>query len=291
MAKVAILGTGKMGGAMARELATAGHDVLLWNRTRASADELATQISKPNVTVVETVKEALVQTDVALTLFTDGLITQKVLLSDPEILKSVNKKLVIVDMGTSGVESAKALELAITAAGLRFVDAPVSGSMATIASHQLLVMASGVEADVLEITPVLMSFSKKVAYLGHAGAGQAMKLSVKLVVHSLNAAVSEALALAKASGIDASSAYDVFEESVIAAPFVKYKRAAFLDSQTPVAMRIDTVVKDLSLIRGLGSTTGVPLTAAWAVEELYRQACVAGLEAQDMAALTRHLRK
>jgi 3-hydroxyisobutyrate dehydrogenase-like beta-hydroxyacid dehydrogenase len=291
MANVAILGTGKMGGAMARELAGAGHEVLLWNRTRASADELATQISKPNVTVVETVKEALVQTDVALTLFTDGFITQKVLLSDPEILKSVNNKLVIADMGTSGVESAKALDLAITEAGLRFVDAPVSGSMATIASHQLLVMASGVEDDVLEITPVLMSFSKKVAYLGHAGAGQAMKLSVNLVVHSLNAAVSEALALAKASGIDASSAYDVFEESVIAAPFVKYKRAAFLDSQTPVAMRIDTVVKDLTLIRSLGGTTGVPLTASWAVEDLYRQACVAGFEAQDMAALTRHLKK
>jgi 3-hydroxyisobutyrate dehydrogenase-like beta-hydroxyacid dehydrogenase len=291
MANVAILGTGKMGGAMARELAGAGHEVLLWNRTRANADELAKQISKPNVMVVETVKEALIETDVALTLFTDGLITQKVLLSDPELLKSVNKKLVIADMGTSGVESAKALELAITAAGLRFVDAPVSGSMATIASHQLLVMASGVEADVLEITPVLMSFSKKVAYLGRAGAGQAMKLSVNLVVHSLNAAVSEALALAKASGIDASSAYDVFEESVIAAPFVKYKRAAFLDSQTPVAMRIDTVVKDLTLIRSLGSTTGVPLTASWAVEDLYRQACVAGFEAQDMAALTRHLRK
>jgi 3-hydroxyisobutyrate dehydrogenase-like beta-hydroxyacid dehydrogenase len=291
MANVAILGTGKMGGAMARELAGAGHEVLLWNRTRANADELAKQISKPNVMVVETVKEALIETDVALTLFTDGLITQKVLLSDPELLKSVNKKLVIADMGTSGVESAKALELAITAAGLRFVDAPVSGSMATIASHQLLVMASGVEADVLEITPVLMSFSKKVAYLGRAGAGQAMKLSVNLVVHSLNAAVSEALALAKASGIDASSAYDVFEESVIAAPFVKYKRAAFLDSQTPVAMRIDTVVKDLTLIRSLGSTTGVPLTASWAVEDLYLQACVAGFEAQDMAALTRHLRK
>jgi 3-hydroxyisobutyrate dehydrogenase-like beta-hydroxyacid dehydrogenase len=291
MANVAILGTGKMGGAMARELAGAGHEVLLWNRTRANADELAKQISKPNVMVVETVKEALIETDVALTLFTDGLITQKVLLSDPELLKSVNKKLVIADMGTSGVESAKALELAITAAGLRFVDAPVSGSMATIASHQLLVMASGVEADVLEITPVLMSFSKKVAYLGRAGAGQAMKLSVNLVVHSLNAAVSEALALAKASGIDASSAYDVFEESVIAAPFVKYKRAAFLDSQTPVAMRIDTVVKDLTLIRSLGSKTGVPLTASWAVEDLYRQACVAGFEAQDMAALTRHLRK
>jgi len=291
MANVAILGTGKMGGAMARELAGAGHEVLLWNRTRANADELAKQMSKPNVMVVETVKEALSETDVALTLFADGLITQKVLLSDPELLKSVNNKLVIADMGTSGVESAKALELAITAAGLRFVDAPVSGSMATIASHQLLVMASGVEADVLEIIPVLMSFSKKVAYLGRAGAGQAMKLSVNLVVHSLNAALSEALALAKASGIDASSAYDVFEESVIAAPFVKYKRAAFLDSQTPVAMRIDTVVKDLTLIRSLGGTTGVPLTASWAVEDLYRQACVAGFEAQDMAALTRHLRK
>jgi 3-hydroxyisobutyrate dehydrogenase-like beta-hydroxyacid dehydrogenase len=116
-----------------------------------------------------------------------------------------------------------------------------------------------------------------------------MKLAVNLIVHSLNAAVSEGLALATANGIEASAAYDVLEESVIAAPFVKYKRAAFLDSAAPVAMRIDTVIKDMGLILDLGQASKTPLTSATGVRELYAQAQSAGFDAQDMAALFRFI--
>jgi 3-hydroxyisobutyrate dehydrogenase-like beta-hydroxyacid dehydrogenase len=116
-----------------------------------------------------------------------------------------------------------------------------------------------------------------------------MKLAVNLIVHTLNAAVSEGLALATASGIAAAAAYDVLEDSVVAAPFVKYKRAAFLDPELPVAMRIDTVLKDLNLILGLGQSTGVPLTAAEGVKELFAQAQVAGYESKDMSALFSYL--
>ena len=86
-----------------------------------------------------------------------------------------------------------------------------------------------------------------------------MKLAVNLVVHDLNAAVSEALIIAKRAGIAAEDAYDVFQDSVIAAPFVVYKRAAFLDPETPVAMSLDLVHKDLRLITGLADELGVPV--------------------------------
>lgn len=289
MANVAILGVGKMGSAMARELVAAGHSVRLWNRTQRKADEVASDIASPLVTVASDIIEAVSHSEIVISVFTDGKTTQEVLISDPALLQSAKPGSIFVDMGTSGIESAKLLSAKITAAGYRFVDAPVSGSVATIASHQLLVMASGSGDAIDEIRPVLSAFAKKVANLGAAGNGQAMKLAVNLIVHSLNAAVAEGLALATASGIDPVAAYDIFDESVIAAPFVKYKRSAFLDAGVPVAMRMDTVVKDLGLIRSLGLATGVRLEPVWAVEELYRQACAGGFESQDMASLVRFL--
>lgn len=289
MKSVAILGVGKMGSAMAKELATAGYEVTLWNRNQSVADKLASEINLPTVTVSVTPKSALENVDIALCLFTNGIVTQSVLLDDTQVLEGVRSNLIIVDMGTSGVESAKALASALASKKIAFIDAPVSGSVATIAAHQLLVMASGDKAVIEQATPVFSVFAKKTAYLGQAGAGQAMKLAVNLIVHTLNAAVSEGLALATASGIDAAAAYDVLEDSVVAAPFVKYKRAAFLDPELPVAMRIDTVLKDLNLILGLGHTTGVQLTATEGVAELFALAQAAGYESKDMSALFSYL--
>jgi 3-hydroxyisobutyrate dehydrogenase-like beta-hydroxyacid dehydrogenase len=289
MKSVAILGVGKMGSAMAKELATAGYQVTLWNRNQSVADKLASEINLPTVTVSVTPKSALENVDIALCLFTNGIVTQSVLLDDTQVLEGVRSNLIIVDMGTSGVESAKVLASALASKKIAFIDAPVSGSVATIAAHQLLVMASGDKAVIEQATPVFSVFAKKTAYLGQAGAGQAMKLAVNLIVHTLNAAVSEGLALATASGIDTAAAYDVLEDSVVAAPFVKYKRAAFLDPELPVAMRIDTVLKDLNLILGLGHTTGVQLTATEGVAELFALAQAAGYESKDMSALFSYL--
>ncbi len=288
MAKVAILGVGKMGAAMAKELAGANHEVLLWNRTSEKSIEVANSISSTRV--VDSVADALSEADFAICTFVSGEVTEKALLDNPINLKNANKSIVIADMGTSGLATAKTLNHSISQAGLKFIDSPVSGSIATIAAHQLLVMASGDTDSIVKIEPIFLTFSKKVLHVGEVGAGQAMKLSVNLIVHSLNASVSEALALATSAGVSPEKVYEVFDESVIAAPFVKYKKAAFLDPSTPVAMRIDTVVKDLNLILALASELGIELNATQTVLGLYRNAVAQGAGDQDMAALARHLK-
>ena len=104
-------------------------------------------------------------------------------------------------------------------------------------------MASGDEKDVATLIPVLTTFARKIIFVGPAGSGQIMKLSVNLVVHGLNAVLSEALQLAKSAGITRKNAYDALQDSVVAAPFVTYKRAAFLDEREPVAMSLNLVHK------------------------------------------------
>ena len=288
MADVAIVGMGRMGSAMARRAVAAGHHVTVWNRTEATARALAESTSDARVRVAATPQDAVAGKAVVLAVLADGDASRAVLL-DPAVLARLTPGTVVCDLGTSGVAAAHDLERGLRGAGARFVDAPVSGSVPAVQAGTLLVMAGGDEDAVTAASSVLSAFARRVIHVGGVGSGQAMKLAVNLVVHNLNAAVSEALALATSAGISGDAAYDVFEESVIAAPFVGYKRAAFLDPTTPVAMSLDLVNKDLRLIAELAGERGVPVPVTDAAARLVAAACADGFGPDDMASLTRFL--
>jgi 3-hydroxyisobutyrate dehydrogenase len=285
VADVALLGTGRMGAAMASRLVTAGHQLRLWNRTQTKAEGIARSLGG-GVVVASQPADAVAESDFVLSVLADGATTCAVLL-DSAAIRSMRKGVVVCDLATSGVAAARALAAGLAAEGRAFVDAPVSGSVPTVLAGELLVMASGGLADVDKLRAVLAAFARTVLYVGPAGSGQAMKLSVNLVVHALNAAVSEALQLAEMAGITRKEAFDVLEQSVVAAPFVKYKRAAFLDPEQPVAMSLDLVRKDLALIIALAEQVGSPAQVTDGVARVVRAACDAGMGPQDMAALSR----
>lgn len=288
MADVAIVGTGRMGSAMARRVAAAGHTVTVWNRTEAAARALAESMPDAALTVAPTAAAAVRNKDVVLSVLADGETTRAVLL-DGAVLAALTPRALVCDLGTSGVSAAEHLARGLQDAGARFVDAPVSGSVPAVQAGTLLVMAGGEPEAVDAARTLLGAFARKVMHVGAAGAGQSMKLAVNLVVHDLNAAIAEALALATSAGIAGADAYDVFLESVIAAPYVVYKRAAFLDPQTAVAMSLDLVNKDLRLITGRAREVGVPVPVTVAAARSVAEACGAGYGPQDMASLTRFL--
>jgi 3-hydroxyisobutyrate dehydrogenase-like beta-hydroxyacid dehydrogenase len=286
MADVAVLGTGRMGAAMARRVAEAGHRVTVWNRTAATAVELASSMPERSIVVAESPARAVRRSDVVLSVLADGAATEEVLLNGA-LLDVLPPGCLVCDLATSGVATARALEAGITAAGGRFVDAPVSGSVPSVEAGTLLVMAGGDPEVVDTASSVLSAFARAVIRVGAAGTGQAMKLAVNLVVHDINSAIGEALMLAEGAGIAREQAYDVLQESVVAAPFVTYKRAAFLDAGTPVAMSLDLVLKDLGLIIALAEDVGSPHRVTRASREWVAAACQANLGGLDMAALSR----
>jgi 3-hydroxyisobutyrate dehydrogenase-like beta-hydroxyacid dehydrogenase len=279
MSQVTVIGTGRMGSAMARRLASAGHHVQVWNRTPDKAEALA---GIAGVRVAPTIGEAVSSADVILCSLSTGSATEAVLL-DPECRAALRPEVIVCDMGTSG--TATALALAEGLAPIRFVDSPVSGSVPAVDSGQLLVMASGAAETIAEIEPVMSAFAKRVIRVGDVGAGQSMKLSVNLIVHSLNSAVAEGLALAIRCGIAPEQAYEVFENSSIAAPYVLYKRAAFLDEPAPVAMSLDLVNKDLGLIADAARLAGLETPALDGVRTEVAHACEQGRGAEDMSAV------
>ncbi|MGD9956387.1 MAG: NAD(P)-dependent oxidoreductase [Candidatus Nanopelagicales bacterium] len=289
MAEVAVLGMGRMGAAMARKVAAAGHGVRVWNRTAATAEAVAAADPDGRTRAATSAAECVAGADVVLSMLADGEATCAVLL-DSAVLDALGERTVVVDLGTSGVAAAARLAQGLGGAGRRYVDAPVSGSVPAVEGGTLLVMASGDEADVDDAREVLGAFARAVLHLGAASTGQVMKLAVNLVVHDLNSALSEGLALAESAGVPMDRAYDVLQQSVVGAPFVQYKRAAFLDDSTPVAMSLDLVAKDLRLILELAASTGVPAGGTQAVLEQVEAAVEAGRGGEDMAALVRFLR-
>lgn len=285
MAEVALLGTGRMGSAMARRLVEAGHQVTLWNRSPAAADAVVAGLPPGSVRAVPSAAEAVRGREVVLSVLRDGAATCAVLL-DSTVTAALRSDAVVCDLGTTGVQAARRLGAALHAGGVRFVDAPVSGSVPAVLAGTLLVMAAGDPAAIEVARPILDAFARKVVRVGDVGSGQAMKLAVNLVVHNLNAALSEALVLAENSGITRESAYDVLQDSVVGAPFVAYKRPAFLEPDTPVAMSLDLVLKDLGLIIALARDLRIPTEVTAAAERVVRSACDAGFGDRDMASLS-----
>ncbi|MGN6609219.1 MAG: NAD(P)-dependent oxidoreductase [Jatrophihabitans sp.] len=286
MAEVAVLGMGRMGAAMAVRFADAGHRVTIWNRTRARADAVAATRDASDIRVAGDAAVAVRDRDLVVSMLADGTSTCEVLL-DGAVLDALGSGTVVCDMATSGVQSVDRCAAAITARGARFLDAPVSGSVPAVQAGTLLVMAGGDEAVVERARLLLGAIADRVVRVGDVGAGQAMKLAVNLVVHNLNAALSESLQLAERSGISRETAYDVLMQSVVAAPFVRYKRQAFLDRDAPVAMSLALVRKDLDLITQAARAAGASSEVTSSVLDVVGRACAAGFGAADMAALSR----
>ena len=131
-----------------------------------------------------------------------------------------------------------------------------------------------------------------VFHLGPLGAGAAMKLAVNTVIFGLNQAVAEALVLAEAAGVRRDLAYDVLTSSAAGAPFIGYKRAAFLDPDgTPVAFSLDLAAKDLRLIGELADLVGVRMPQAETDLTVIQAAATDGHGGSDFSTVAEHLRR
>ena len=285
---VAILGMGRMGGAMADTLRRAGFDVVVYNRTRSKAEAVA---SESGTEVADTPKHAATGASIVITSLADDAAVKEVLTGSDGAAGGLQENAVVLEMSTIDPSTLETLRPAIEKAGASLLDAPVSGSVQLVEKGALTIMVGG-DGDALErARPVLDALSVQVFHVGDLGTGATMKLAVNSLVHSINVAVAEALVLAEKSGVDRAQAYEVFASSAGAAPFVLYKRAAYENPDaTPVAFSLDLVVKDLDLILGLADRVGAALDQGTANREVARSAVGAGLGDEDMSAIATYLR-
>jgi 3-hydroxyisobutyrate dehydrogenase/2-hydroxy-3-oxopropionate reductase len=286
--KVAVLGCGRMGGAMAGTLGRAGFELVLWNRDPEKAHRVAGV--HPSV-VAETPAEAVAKADLALSSLADDAAVRSVYLGEDGVVAGLRPGVVVMEMSTIDPEIVLEIGSAVDATGAVLLDAPVSGSVSTVEQGALTIMVGGDPAAVETALPVLEALAARVIETGKRGSGSATKLAVNALVHGLNVALSEALVLAERAGVERSIAYDVFASGAGGAPFVQYKREAYEHPESAVvAFSLDLVAKDLELITGLGDRVGVTMDQAEAELEIVRRAIAAGMGDRDLSAVAVFLR-
>ena len=288
MATVAIVGTGRMGSAMARAVAAAGHDLVLFNRTRARCDPLADELG---ARAVDSPAAAAAAADVTISMLADDAAVRAVYTGDDGLAAGAHEGGVLVDMSTVLPATIRSVEPAVRATGSGLLDAPVSGSVSLAESGQLTLMVGGSEADLERARPALEAVAKAIFHLGPLGSGAAMKLAVNVVIFGLNGALAEGLALAEAAGIDRAMAYDVIAAGAAGAPYLGYKRAQFVDPDAaPVAFSLALTEKDLRLITDTAAALGQPLPQTTVNLEVVRAAAADGRASRDFATVADEVR-
>jgi 3-hydroxyisobutyrate dehydrogenase-like beta-hydroxyacid dehydrogenase len=228
---------------------------------------------------------------VAITMLADGSAVEATWGGADGLIAGARPGSVLVDMSTVPPDTLRPFADAVRARGAGIVDAPVSGSVALAESGGLTIMAGGEAADLERARTVLDHLAKRIFHVGPLGSGHALKLAVNAVIFSLNNGVSEALVLAERAGIERGLAYDVMASSAAGAPYLGYKRDAFVaPDTTPVGFSLELARKDLDLITGLAASLGVRAPQTQANHELIAAAAEAIGGDRDFSAVAAYLR-
>jgi 2-hydroxy-3-oxopropionate reductase len=198
---VALLGTGIMGGHMARRLAQAGLDVTVWNRDRAKAAKLA----QYGVTIADTPSAAAAKADAVIVMLSNGPVVEEVLFSPDadgrKPAEAMKPGAVLIVMSSIPVETCQAQAPLLAARGVDYVDAPVSGGEPGARDGTLAIMAGG-ERKVIDGLADMFAPLGRVTHIGPVGTGQMTKLANQIIVGATMAAVAEALHFTKKGGAD-----------------------------------------------------------------------------------------
>lgn len=286
--RVAVIGLGRMGSAMARRFHGAGHELVLWNRDRSKAEAVAADTGSE---IADSAAGASANADIVVSSLADDAALRTVYLGEDGVVEGIRSGSIAGDTSTVDPDTIVEVGEAIDSVGAHFLDCPVSGSVSTVEAGALTIMAGGDGALVEQVEPLLSAISKQVINVGDRGAGAACKLAVNSLLHGLNVALSEALVLAERAGVDRKTAYEVFASGAAGAPFLDYKREAYENPEDAVvAFSLDLVAKDLELITGLGSKAGIPLDQANTTLDVVRAAIEAGMGDKDLSAIAVYLR-
>ncbi|MFD5735367.1 NAD(P)-dependent oxidoreductase [Streptomyces sioyaensis] len=277
---VAVLGTGIMGAAMARNLARAGLDVRAWNRTRARAEPLAAD----GIRVTGSPAEAVDGADVVLTMLLDG---PAVLDALHQAAPALPSGALWLQMSTVGPEGLAPLARFAGEHGLRFVDAPVLGTKDPAEKGQLTILAAGPQ-DVREragrIFGIVGSRTQWVGEDAADGAASRLKLVVNTWVLTVISGTGETLALAEGLGVDARDFLAAIAGGALDLPYLRLKSELILAENYPASFTVSAARKDARLITEAARDAGVHMDLVAAAAERFRRAEQQGHGDEDAAA-------
>jgi 3-hydroxyisobutyrate dehydrogenase-like beta-hydroxyacid dehydrogenase len=270
-----------MGSRIARRLLEAGHRVHGWNRTAVKAEELASA----GLVVESSAADVARAADVVFSIVTDTAAVEAVVEGEDGLLVGVQRGGILVEMSTIDPAVSARLAEGFSARGALMLDAPVSGSIATLEAGELAIMVGGDEDAYERVRPLLLDIGPKVMRIGANGQALLVKLAINNTLVAEMVAFCENVAMAEKGGVERKVAVEALLQSVVSSPMLRYRGPFVLEGRMPAEAwsNVNLQQKDMTLGLGTGKRLATPLPTSTAANELLTAARGMGLEQYDFA--------
>ncbi|WP_422366823.1 NAD(P)-dependent oxidoreductase [Pelagibius sp.] len=282
MTKVAFIGLGVMGFPMAGHLAAAGHDVTVYNRTAAKAQDW---VSKHGGTAAATPREAASGAEIVFSCVGNDDDLRSVILGDDGAFAGMGEGTILVDNTTASAEVARELAAIGEERGIAFIDAPVSGGQAGAENGALTVMCGGEQAAFDNAKAVIDAFARAVTLMGPAGAGQLTKMVNQICIAGLLQGLSEGMSFGQKAGLDMEKVIDVIGKGAAQSWQMDNRASTMCKGEFDFGFAVDWMRKDLGICLAEANNNGARLPITAVVDQLYAQVQARGGRRWDTSSL------
>ena len=283
----AFLGLGIMGSRMAANLLRAGHTLSVWNRTPARSAALESLGAR----IASTPAEAVRGVEVAFTMLSTPEVVETTALGQDGFLAALPTGALWVDSSTTDPAFARRMAALANERGVRFMDAPVTGSKIPAEQGQLRFLVGASPADLEQVRPLLEKMGNTIVHVGDPGMGASLKLVFNLMVGQAMLAFAEGMALGEALGIPQQRLLDISLGGPLVPPLLSTKRSKIESGDYEADFPMQWLRKDLHLAALTAYQNGVSLPQTNTAKEIYQLAVQAGLGEQDFSAIYEFLKK
>lgn len=280
---VGFIGLGLMGRPMCRNLMKAGLTPVVYNRSPLPRQELVSEGALGAASPAEVAEQA----DIIVIMVADTPAVENVLTGPDGVLSTLRPDTLLIDMGTTAVPATRRLAALVEEKGALYVDAPVSGGTIGAEAGTLTIMAGGSEQAFALARPVLGLLGERITHVGATGAGQVAKAANQVIVGLNIGAVAEALALARAAGVDPARVRAALRGGFADSRILEVHGQRMLDNNFAPGGKCTTQRKDMHQALELAAELGLEMPATALSRDLYDRLIDAGDGDLDHAALFR----
>lgn len=280
--RVGFIGLGIMGSRMAANLARAGYALTVFNRTRATAEQW---VAEHGGTVADSPAAVGAASDIVISMVVDGAQVESVLAGEQGVIAAAAPGCLCVDMSTIAPADTRRIGERLAGAGLRMIDAPVTGSSPRAEDGTLTIMVGGDADDFERARPLLAAMGKLIVHVGELGQGEVLKV-INNAVAAVNAtAVAEGLLLARAAGIELDDFEQVLASGSAGSAMIELKAGAMRERDYSPQFKLEHMLKDVRLALDEAQSAGTPFASAAYARDVLDAAAGQGFGEQDFAAL------
>jgi 3-hydroxyisobutyrate dehydrogenase len=288
MAKIAFIGLGVMGGAMARHLAVAGHEMTVYNRTRSKADGW---VAAHGGVTAGSPAEAAEGADAVITCVGNDDDLAAVTLSRDGAFRTMRRGALFIDHTTVSAKIARQLAVEAKDKYILPIDAPVTGGQIGAENGTLTLMCGGKEKAIAEATPIMSAYTSKIVHVGPTGSGQLTKMVNQITFAGIIQSLSEAIRFAQAENLDLDKVYEAISGGAASSWQMTNRWDTMVKDEFDFGFAVDWMRKDLGLAFDEARASGATLPVAALIDQFYAEVQAMGGGRQDTSALIRRYAK